>query len=117
MLVIVLGATRRNGPTGRSATREEELGPYSPTRSAARRVASPGRAPLRTASRRLGPSPGTPFLDSAPPALSPEILVAFVPALVAATFAATSWSIGAMSDARLAPLREGSTGGARSAAK
>jgi putative hemolysin len=38
-----------------------------------------------------------------------------VPALVAATFAAASWSIGAMSDARLAALREGCTGGARSA--
>jgi putative hemolysin len=38
-----------------------------------------------------------------------------VPALIAATFAATSWSIGALSDARLAALREGSTGGIRSA--
>lgn len=38
-----------------------------------------------------------------------------MPALVAATFAATSWSIGALSDARLAALREGSTGGVRTA--
>ncbi len=54
-------------------------------------------------------------MDAAPPALFPEILVAFVPALIAATFAATSWSIGALSDARLAALREGSTGGVRRA--
>jgi putative hemolysin len=54
-------------------------------------------------------------LDSAPPALSPAILVAFVPALIAATFAATSWSIGALSDARLSALREGSTGGVKAA--
>src|ERR1041384_1969510 len=41
MLVIVLGATRRNGPTGRSATREEELGPYSPATSPPRFTVCP----------------------------------------------------------------------------
>jgi CBS domain containing-hemolysin-like protein len=54
-------------------------------------------------------------LDSAPPALSPVILVAILPALIAATFAAASWSVGALSDARRSALREALTGGAREA--
>ncbi|MES1185061.1 MAG: hypothetical protein ABUL60_14700, partial [Myxococcales bacterium] len=54
-------------------------------------------------------------LDSAPPALSPAILVAIFPALIAATFAAASWSVGALSDARRSAVREGLTGGARRA--
>jgi len=54
-------------------------------------------------------------LDSVPPALSPAILVAIAPALIAATFAAASWSVGALSDARRSALREALTGGARRA--
>lgn len=54
-------------------------------------------------------------MDSAPPALSPAILVAIFPALIAATFAAASWSVGALSDARRSAVREGLTGGARRA--
>jgi putative hemolysin len=55
-------------------------------------------------------------LDSAPPAQQAiGILVAGVPALIAATFAAASWSVGALSDARRSALKEAATGGARRA--
>jgi putative hemolysin len=52
-------------------------------------------------------------LDSAPPALSPAILVAIVPAILAATCAAASWSVGALSDARRSAVRESLEGRAR----
>jgi CBS domain containing-hemolysin-like protein len=55
-------------------------------------------------------------LDSAPPAhLALGILVAAIPALIAATFAAASWSVGVLSDARRVALKEGASGGARRA--
>ena len=52
-------------------------------------------------------------MDSPPPAFSPVLLAAVIPALIAATFAATSWSVGALSDARRSALREGLDGGDR----
>ncbi len=85
------------------------MGPHRPAWG---RVASPASRPLITEGRRLG-SFRARVLDSVPPVLSPAILVAFVPALIAATFAATSWSIGALSDARFSALRESASGGAR----
>jgi CBS domain containing-hemolysin-like protein len=54
-------------------------------------------------------------LDFPPPALSPVIFVSIIPALIAATFAAASWSVGALSDARRSALREALSGGARQA--
>jgi CBS domain containing-hemolysin-like protein len=55
-------------------------------------------------------------LDSAPPAQHViGILVAAIPALIAATFAAASWSVGALSDARRLALKEGASGSARRA--
>jgi putative hemolysin len=41
--------------------------------------------------------------------------LALIPAFVATAFAATSWSVGALSEARLSAVRDGLTGGAREA--
>lgn len=54
-------------------------------------------------------------MDSVPPAPLLGILVAAIPAVIAAVFAAASWSVGVLSDARRNALKESLAGGARRA--